>query len=419
MAKGGSHLKQPDPAPRRPAGETQRSASRTERPTQEQRRSTPRTERPAQEQRRAAPRTERPTQEQRRSTLRTERPAQEQRRAAPRTERPVQEPRRAAPRTERPTQEQRRAAPRAERPTQEQRRSTPRPERPPQDQRRSTPRPDAPGRVAVQPPSAGRTPPRRRRQGFPLWPVIVLLALVIAFSLFMLAKTILSYTSNRADYRDIQDAAIIPRLPTTTAEPGETDTTETVKSSEIPFDVDWDMLRETNPDVIAWLYCPDTVINYPVVQTTDNEKYLTVNFSGRSNPGGALFADCNSVIGLRASHLIVYGHNMKDSSMFGTLKDFADEEYYHEHPVFYLLTPEQSYRVDLLDCLTIDATMDNYPTYFSESGSLDRYVSRITSGAYWVNSSAEYATHQLLTMSTCTSADTQRLILQGVLVPIE
>ena len=63
--------------------------------------------------------------------------------------------------------------------------------------------------------------------------------------------------------------------------------------------------------------------------------------------------------------------------------------------------------------------MDNYPTYFSEGGSLESYVGRISSGAYWVNSNADYANHQLLTMSTCTSADTERLILQGVMVPIE
>lgn len=393
MAKGGSHLKQPDPSPRRSAGKTQRSTSQHERTPQETRRSTSQRE-PA-------------SQETRRSTSQRERAPQEARRSTPQRERAPQETRRSTPQRE-PT-------------SQEARRTTPQRERTPQEARRTTSRPDAPARVSVQPPSAGRTPPRRRRRrrSFPLWPVIALLSVVIAVSLFMLGKTILGYTSNRSSYRDIQDAAIIPRLPTTTAEPGEDDTSETVKTSEIPFDVDWDMLRKTNPDIVAWLYCPDTIINYPVVQTSDNEKYLTTNFSGKSNAGGALFADYNSVIGIRASHLIIYGHNMKDNSMFGTLKNYGDEAYYREHPIFYLLTPDQAYRVDLLDCLTIDATMDNYPTYFSEGGSLESYVGRISSGAYWVNSNADYANHQLLTMSTCTSADTERLILQGVMVPIE
>ena len=285
----------------------------------------------------------------------------------------------------------------------------------------SAPRRNAPTRARAQSPSADYPAHRRRRRrrSFPLWPVIALLAAVIAFSLFMLAKTILGYTSNRSDYNDIQNAAIIPRLPSVTAEPDAGDTAEPDAHSEIPFDVDWDMLRQTNPEIIAWLYCPDTLINYPVVQTSDNEKYLTVNFSGKSNPGGALFADYNSVIGIRASHLIIYGHNMKDSSMFGTLKNFADEAYFREHPVFYLLTPSQAYRVDLLDCRTIAATLDNYPTYFGDGGSLESYVGRITAGAYWVNSAADYANNQLLTLSTCTGDDAERLILQGVMVPIE
>lgn len=301
--------------------------------------------------------------------------------------------------------------------------------RDPQPPRRTSAAP----RVTVTPPpgdrpaSARRTPqpprrpPRRRRHrgGFPLWPVITVLVLVIVFSLFMLGKTVLGYTSNRSDYKNVQDAAIIPRLPDITPEPGEEESTGTVVRSEVPFDVDWDMLRQTNSDIIGWLYCPDTIINYPVVQTSDNDKYLTTNFSGNYNAGGALFADYNSVVGIRSSHLIIYGHNMKDNSMFGTLKNYGDEAYFHEHPVFYLLTPNQAYRIDLLDCLTIDATLDNYPTYFGEGNSLESYVGRITSGAYWVNPEADYQNHQLVTMSTCTSSDDQRLILQGVLVPIE
>lgn len=283
------------------------------------------------------------------------------------------------------------------------------------------PRSDRPAPDRRTPPPAGRTPSRRRKRrgGFPLWPVIALLVAVIAVSLFMLGKTILGYTSNRADYNNIQNAAIIPRLPEQTTQPDEAQPDKPVVRSEIPFDVDWDMLRQTNSEIIGWLYCPDTVINYPLVQTSDNDKYLTTNFSGKQNAGGALFADYNSVIGIRASHLIIYGHNMKDNSMFGTLKNYGDEAYFRAHPVFYLLTPDQAYRIDLLDCLTIDATLDNYPTYFGEGGSLESYVGRITSGAYWVNHEADYQNHQLVTMSTCTSSDDERLILQGVLVPIE
>lgn len=300
------------------------------------------------------------------------------------------------------------------------RRERKRPE--PESRRRvsQAPEPESRRRVS-QAPSAHAPPHRRKRRkgDGTLWIVIAVLALVIAFSLFMLARTVLGYVSNRSDYNEVQNAAIIPRLPETTPEAGEEVPVQSVESSEIPFEVDWNVLRETNSEIIAWLYCPDTVINYPVVQTSDNEKYLTVNFSGKSNAGGALFADYTSTVGIRASHLIIYGHNMKDESMFGTLKNYADEDYFKAHPVFYLLTPDRSYRVELLDCLTIDASLDNYPTYFSESGSLENYVGRLSSMAYWVNSEADWQNNQLVTMSTCTSSDDERLILQGVLVPIE
>lgn len=299
-------------------------------------------------------------------------------------------------------------------------RTQPQPEGEPR--RRTQPQPEGePRRRAPSQPKGAKRPSRRRhrRMDSTLWGVIAALVVVIAVSLFMLGKTILGYASNRSDYNEVQNAAIIPRLPEATPAADVEPVVQETEASEIPFDVDWQMLREENSEVIAWLYCPDTVINYPVVQAVDNEKYLTVNFSGRENAGGALFADYASTVGIRASHLIIYGHNMKDNSMFGTLKEYVDEEYFKAHPIFYLLTPDQAYRLELLDCLTIDATLDNYPTYFGENGSLESYVGRISSMAYWVNSEADWQNYQLVTMSTCTSSDDERLILQGVLVPIE
>ena len=270
------------------------------------------------------------------------------------------------------------------------------------------------------------SPPRRRRRksdNFPLWPVAIVLAAVLIFAAWKLIDLLVGYRKDRSTYDDLRNIAIVQLTPApqTDATPSEPDAAAVTPepASEIPIQVDWELLKQTNPDIIGWLYCPDTIINYPVVQTVDNDKYLTIDFNGSTSSAGTIFADYNSVVGIRQSHLILYGHNLKDNSMFGSLKSYGDYEYYEEHPVFYFLTPSGSYRIELMACQTIEAVKANYPTYFSTDADFSSHIARMTGAAYWVN--AEYATteYQLITLSTCTSSDAKRLVLQGVMIPIE
>lgn len=297
--------------------------------------------------------------------------------------------------------------------------------------RRSAPANSAPAAAepedAARRPAAGRTVHRKksRRPGlFPLWPVALVLAAVMIFAAWKLIDILVGYKRDRAAYDALRDIAIVrltpapsPAADNDSPDPGELRTEP--QPSEIPIAVDWEALQAVNSDIIGWLYCPDTVINYPVVQTTNNETYLDTRFEGGYSVAGTLFADADSVVGIRQSHLIVYGHNMKDKSMFGSLKNFADPDYYAQHPVLYLLTPEQCYRIDLLACQTIPAQKANYPTYFSTDEDYASYLDRMTASAYWVNAEAADTAYQLVTLSTCTSSESQRLILQGILVPIE
>lgn len=108
--------------------------------------------------------------------------------------------------------------------------------------------------------------------------------------------------------------------------------------------------------------------------------------------------------------------------MFGTLKGYVDESYYDEHPIFYYLTPSQSYRVELLWAQVVDATDENYQTYFSSASAQQSYLNSLSSGAYWINRDALTTEYQLLSMSTCTSSAGQndpRLLVQGIMIPIQ
>lgn len=276
---------------------------------------------------------------------------------------------------------------------------------------------------------AGRSPRRRRGTNVPVILLVVLLVGGMLFAAWQLGSIFLNYSRDRSAYNDlaanalsgiddkkepdvvISDPEVVPEMPEATP-----------FVSEIPFQVDWDYLSSINSDIIGWLYCEDTVINYPVVQTPDHDFYLNHGFDGNSNTSGALFADRDSVAGVTQSNLIIYGHNMKDESMFGILKGYVDKSFYDKHPVFYYLTPTQSYRVELLCAHIVDATDENFPTYFSSSQTQQSYINDITSSAFWINYDAVSTEHQLITLSTCTSAagkNDPRFLLHGIMIPIQ
>jgi len=335
----------------------------------------------------------------------------------PKSQAPRKETPRPAPRAAQRQQPVRRAARPAEEPV---RRATPASERP---QRQVSPQP----RDTRESYESARQKSRRSGGGTNklLIVLIVVLGLGMIFAGWRLASFLLNYHRDRSAYNDLAGAATIVLAAEETEDTGETTVSgvggERVVS-EIPLSVDWEYLRGINSSIVGWLYCPDTIINYPVVQSEDHEYYLDHGFDGNSNTSGTLFADMNSVLGIEQSNYITYGHNMKDESMFGTFKNYVDKSYYNAHPVLYYLTPNGSYRVDLICAHIVESTYDNFPGYFSTIADYQSYINQIAAEAFWVNYDAITTEHQLMTLSTCTSAsgyDDARFVLHGMMVPIQ
>lgn len=127
-----------------------------------------------------------------------------------------------------------------------------------------------------------------------------------------------------------------------------------------PISVNFDYLTETNPDIIGWLYSEDTPINLPVVQSKDNDYYLYRMIDGNWNSSGTLFADCRNARDFTDNNTVIYGHNMKNKEMFGTLANYKEQEYYEEHPVMWLLTPKGDYRIELVAGFVTSTTSKVY-----------------------------------------------------------
>lgn len=133
--------------------------------------------------------------------------------------------------------------------------------------------------------------------------------------------------------------------------------------------VDWKALKKVNPDVQGWLYQKGTVINYPVVQGTDNDTYLHTRFDKQWSGGGTLFVDCRMEKNFKGFNSIIYGHHMKDGSMFRSIRGYTKEDgYYDKHKTLELATPHGNYHLVVFSAFITKATdEDTYKMTYDEA----------------------------------------------------
>lgn len=125
--------------------------------------------------------------------------------------------------------------------------------------------------------------------------------------------------------------------------------TESMDSETVDL-MDFSELLAENPDCIGWIQFPNLSINYPIVQGEDNQEYLRTTFWGEPATAGCIFIDEANAPDFTDDNTFIYGHNMRDETMFGMLKYYEDEEFYRENPGFYLYTPEATYYCEIYAC---------------------------------------------------------------------
>lgn len=138
--------------------------------------------------------------------------------------------------------------------------------------------------------------------------------------------------------------------------------------------IDYDALLRMNPDFVCVLYIPALKLRYPVVYSKDNADYLHTTFEGKHNAAGAIFYDCTSPKDFRGENTYLFGHNMKNGSMFGTLKKFEkDAALCSSDPYIYIYTKDhvRTYRI-----FSYYETVDGSASYddFSGTAGYDQYV---------------------------------------------
>lgn len=202
---------------------------------------------------------------------------------------------------------------------------------------------------------------------------------------------------------------------------GKAETVENGEEKSLPLmrnPINFAELNKINEDIIGWLRIRALDVSYPIAQSEDNDYYLHRTFKREDNFAGCIFLNCGNSRFFTDQNSIVYGHNMKNGSMFGTLKKFQEQEVYDECSYFWIFTPEFIYQYRIFSCSVVSKIGDPYRTRFL-TDDFREFIETCQENSMVDNHGMVVTTNdRIVTLSTCTGDDSTRFIVQGKLMKI-
>lgn len=187
----------------------------------------------------------------------------------------------------------------------------------------------------------------------------------------------------------------------------------------------YENLLKINPQILGWIAIPGTQLSFPLLQGEDNDFYLHHDVYGQKSRYGAIFVDCKADLCGGESNIIIYGHHMRNGSMFGSLEEYDSRSYYEEHPSFFLFLPEEEREYEIIAVLRNDIySREKEPFQYYDYERIetremfDEYCQGIKSHSlYDTGLTAEYG-DELVTLCTCSySGKDERLLVVGRRLP--
>lgn len=194
-------------------------------------------------------------------------------------------------------------------------------------------------------------------------------------------------------------ASSIQKLPSNNSKKQQTASIISAKKRQ-PVDVK--KLQETYPKMKAWIYAEGTGIDYPIMQTTDNEYYLTHLYNGSKNSNGSIFLDCRNTGMFTDDNTVIYGHHMKSGAMFYPLMKYKSQHFYETHPTMKIYTEDGCYLVELI-CGTIEDGDHEFVKFnFDDFDDMKEYVDRLKKRSTFKSKATLLSGDKLVSMCTCT-----------------
>ena len=232
--------------------------------------------------------------------------------------------------------------------------------------------------------------------------ILVVALAVFCFSAFQLFKILKGYHDGRSEYDKVRKLAV----------------EEKKGDGEDQFSVNFDELMKMNPDTIGWIrFHPEpSQISYPIVKGKDNSEYLKKTFSANENTLGAIFLNVDNNADFMDKNTTIYGHRMKDGSMFRHLQDYEEKSFWESNPYFYIYTPDgREITYHIYSAGQVEDTSDTYLTSFESEEAYQSFLNMTKEASLYDTGVELNAQSAIVTLSTCTSAsDNHRFVVRGV-----
>lgn len=181
------------------------------------------------------------------------------------------------------------------------------------------------------------------------------------------------------------------------------------------YEIDFKKLKKKNSDTVAWIKVNGTKIDYPVVKTTNNKYYLTYNFNKKYNVAGWIFMDYNNKLNGKDKNIIIYGHNMLDDSMFGTLLDTLKKKWCDnkDNRIITLTTEKKTMYFKVFSVYKVENEDYYIQTQFNNNKEFEKFVNVLKKRSIYNFKEKVSGKDTILTLSTCANNLKDRVVLHA------
>lgn len=243
---------------------------------------------------------------------------------------------------------------------------------------------------------------------------------LLVFSLWKLASIFMGYHSGEKEYDDLRQYVLSEPADaenTTAAnhteEDSENEGDATASTSQRMERIDFASLEEINDEAVGWIEIPGTDISYPMVHTSDNTYYLTHTFKRQENKSGSIFIETSNAPDFSDLHTIIYGHNMKDGSMFAGLKNYEKKTYYEAHPSIYIDLADGTHCYQIFSCHEADITDISYTIGYAADDTYASFLDSLTASSLYDTGVSVGTDDSIITLSTCTNKGEKRFVVHA------
>ena len=166
--------------------------------------------------------------------------------------------------------------------------------------------------------------------------------------------------------------------------------------------IDFDSLTEINSDVIGWIYFETMDINYPIVQGDDDDFYLHHGFYKEDNNSGCIFMDTEASPDFSSMNSFIYGHNMKNKSMFAKLNQYTEEEFFQENKTFLIYTPTETRQYEIYSCYQAKLGTDSFTYSFDDPDEHVKWMKMVKEQSFYDTGVTPDDSDITVTLMTCT-----------------